>query len=260
MIFLSFDIEEFDVPCDYGVEYAPEKEGVEVSSNGTISILDLLDKEGVKATFFCTAVFAKNRPMLIKRMVNSGHEIGSHGFSHSKATLNDLAESKSCLEQISEVKVLGYRQPRMGKIKIKELKDCGFLYHSSVNPTYIPGHYFNMFSSRTPYYQEGVLTIPVSVSPLLRIPMFWLSFHNFPLKLYRWLTLRILQKDGCFNTYFHPWEFYRLNQHQEYNLPYIIRHNSGEAMTKRLESFIRFVKERGESFGVYSQYLDIMKK
>ena len=30
MIFLSFDIEEFDVPCDYGVRYTPEKEGIEV--------------------------------------------------------------------------------------------------------------------------------------------------------------------------------------------------------------------------------------
>ena len=80
MIYLSFDTEEFDVPCDYGVQYSPEKEGIEVSCYGTEKILDLLDRENVKATFFCTAVFASAKPDLIKRMVKSGHEIASHGY------------------------------------------------------------------------------------------------------------------------------------------------------------------------------------
>jgi hypothetical protein len=87
-----------------------------------------------------------------------------------------------------------------------------------------------------------------------------LTFHHFPLKLYKWLTLWILRKDGHFNTYFHPWEFYPLNQHKELQLPYLITHRSDETLIKRLESFIRFVKGKGESFGLYSQYLDFIQK
>ena len=256
MIYLSFDTEEFDVPCDYGVQYSPEKEGIEVSYYGTEKILDLLDRENVKATFFCTAVFASTKPDLIKRMVKSGHEIASHGYSHSKNVDKKLTESKAILEKITGVQIKGFRQPRMGKIEISKLREAGYLYHSSINPTFIPRHYCNLFANRTPFLDEGVLAIPVSVSPFFRIPMFWLAFHHLPLKLYKWLTLWILHNDGQFNTYFHPWEFYPLNKHEEFNLPYIIKHNSGEVLIKRLESFIRFAKKRGESFGIYSQYLD----
>lgn len=256
MIFLSFDIEEFDVPCDYGAKYSPEKDGIEVSCHGTEQILNLLEREEVKATFFCTAVFASSKPNLIQKMVKSGHEIASHGFSHSKNDDKKLGESKEILERITGVQIKGFRQPRMGKIENSKLREAGYLYHASINPTFIPGHYCNLSVNRTPHYNDGVLTIPVSVSPFFRIPMFWLSFHHFPLTLYKWLTLWILHKDGQFNTYFHPWEFYPLNQHDEYNLPYIIKRRSGEVLMKRLEEFIRFAKERGESFGVYSQYLD----
>ena len=44
MIYLSFDTEEFDVPREYGVEYATLKEGMLVSQYGIERILQILDE------------------------------------------------------------------------------------------------------------------------------------------------------------------------------------------------------------------------
>ena len=57
MILLSFDTEEFDVPKEHGVEI-PLEEQVRISTIGTNKILDCLKRNGIKATFFCTANFA----------------------------------------------------------------------------------------------------------------------------------------------------------------------------------------------------------
>jgi peptidoglycan-N-acetylmuramic acid deacetylase len=48
----------------------------------TPPILDALRDRGAKATFFITFDYARNEPGLIKRMINEGHEIANHSFSH----------------------------------------------------------------------------------------------------------------------------------------------------------------------------------
>ena len=100
---------------------------------------------------------------------------------------------------------------------------------------------------------NGIIQIPASVSPLLRIPMFWLALHNFPLWYYKRLARRILKHDGYFNTYFHPWEFYPLSEHPELKMPFIIRHNSGDKMFDRLKNVILYLKEQGAEFRTYSE-------
>lgn len=84
------------------------------------------------------------------------------------------------------------------------IEKCGYVYNSSLNPAFIPGKYMHLDVPRTPFMKGKVLQIPASVSPHLRIPMFWLSLHNFPLGYYKHLAKKILKHDGYFTTYFHP--------------------------------------------------------
>ena len=91
--------------------------------------------------------------------------------------------------------------------------------------------------------------------PLVRFPLFWLSLHNLPQRLYHWLVRRTLHHDGYFVTYFHPWEFFELNDHPEFNIPYIIRHNSGRKMQQRLDSLIKMLKEEGEEFVTFREFI-----
>ncbi|NEW08100.1 polysaccharide deacetylase [Paenibacillus sp. SYP-B3998] len=48
----------------------------------TDQVLDILEKEDVKATFFALGEEAKAYPNVVKRIVNSGHALGNHSFNH----------------------------------------------------------------------------------------------------------------------------------------------------------------------------------
>jgi len=255
-VMLSFDTEEFDVPREHGVDYDTLKEGMQVSSYGTNRILDCLKECGVKATFFCTKNFAQTAPEVIHRIINEGHEVAAHGCDHWNPQVSDVIESKQYLEKATGRKILGYRQPRMFPVDIKEQAKQGYLYNASLNPAFIPGRYMHLTTPRTYFMEEGLLQIPASVSPWFRIPMFWLSLHNFPLWLYKGLTHRILRHDGYFNTYFHPWEFYELGAHPELKMPFIIRNHAGQGMYDRLKTIIKDLQQQGCEFITYGEFAE----
>ncbi|MEI7727198.1 MAG: polysaccharide deacetylase family protein [Bacteroidota bacterium] len=47
-------------------------------------ILEILKKHEVKAAFFCIGKNIKNNELLLNQMINEGHVLGNHSFSHSK--------------------------------------------------------------------------------------------------------------------------------------------------------------------------------
>lgn len=255
MILLSFDTEEFDVPLEHHVDF-PFEDQMRVSVEGTHKILDCLERNRIKATFFCTANFAVHAPEVMERIKTEGHEIASHGYHHWTFEVGDLKKSKDKLEEITGVRMRGYRQARMMPVSENEIYKAGYEYNSSLNPTFIPGRYMNLSTPRTCFMKDNVLQIPASVTPVLRFPLFWLSYHNLPAKLYRRLVYRTLKHDGYFVTYFHPWEFYPLGEHPELKMPFIIRNNSGKGMEKRLDDFIRNFKSKGYDFVTFSEFVD----
>lgn len=280
MILLSFDTEEFDVPREHKVKFDTLKEGMEISSYGTNRILDCLKECGVHATFFCTSNFATHDPKTMQRILAEGHEVAAHGCDHWEPKPEDVANSKRILEDIIanirneegepfQTKILGYRQPRMFPVSDENIEKQGYIYNASLNPAFIPGRYMHLTTPRTYFWRKtnntekgsnGVLQIPASVSPILRIPMFWLSLHNFPLWLYKKLCLYITKHDGYFNTYFHPWEFYSLGEHPELKMPFIIRNNAGENMYNRLKEVILYMKSHGEEFETYGEFATKIKQ
>jgi len=247
MIFLSFDIEEFDNPFPCSQLLTFERQ-MEISIAGTERILDLLAGQNVVATFFCTANFAEHAPHLISRMVADGHEVASHGYYHNRFEPEHLKQSRDILEQMTGCPVTGFRMPNMGQVSVDELVNAGYSYNSSLHPTYLPGKY-NNFTKPRRIFQEGALyQIPASVSPFVRLPLFWLALHNYPLSLYKMLAQASLKKDGYLNLYFHPWEFIDLNN-AGLDLPLYVKRNSGDAMVDRLASFIASFKAKNEQFG-----------
>ena len=140
MVLLSFDIEEFDMPLEYGKTISMDDQ-IAISEHGTITILDLLKKHQVKATFFSTTVFAMAVPDLLRRIVAEGHEVASHTYYHSAFANEDLLLSKQKLEEITKTTVVGLRMPRMYPVDKSEVEKAGYLYNSSINPTFLPGRY-----------------------------------------------------------------------------------------------------------------------
>lgn len=254
MVLLSFDIEEFDMPFEYGKEISFEDQ-INISITGTNIILDLLQKHKVKATFFSTATFAINAPNEIKRIIDEGHEIASHTYFHSEFKNEDLLLSKQKLEQITNTEVVGLRMPRMYPVDNQEVSKAGYAYNTSLNPTYLPGRYNNFDKPRTYFKENNVWQIPASVSPIVRFPLFWLSFHNLPLSIYKWLCKITLKKDKYLNLYFHPWEFTDLNQKEKYGFPSYISKNSGDKMTDRLDNLLSWMNQKKYTFKIFKDLI-----
>ena len=160
---LSFDTEEFDLPREHGAEITLER-AVEVSAAGMARILDVLQQHGAKATFFCTVNFAEHAPHIMRRIIDEGHEVASHGIDHWQPEAAHVAESKRRLEELCGTTVNGYRQPRMMPVAHDEVARAGYTYNSSLHPTFIIGRYMHLNVPRTPFQQHGVLQIPVSLA------------------------------------------------------------------------------------------------
>jgi peptidoglycan/xylan/chitin deacetylase (PgdA/CDA1 family) len=216
----------------------------------------VLKEHGVKATFFCTGNFAENAPEVMQRIMDEGHEVACHGVDHWNPQPTDVFRSKEIVERVTGRTAYGYRQPRMFPVSDEDIEKAGFLYNSSLNPAFIPGRYMHLTDPRTWFKRGELIEVPASVTPWFRLPLFWLSLHNLPQWLYRGMVLRTLKHDGYFVTYFHPWEFYALKEHPEWKLPFIIRNHSGKALADRLDSLIRFLKQKQCSFSTIAAFLD----
>ena len=109
-------------------------------------ILELLDRYSASGTFFTLGWVAKKHPELIRRIVDAGHEIASHGWWHRKVTSltrdefrEDCHSSRAILEQVSGQAVRGFRAPSFSITPGLEwafdvLLETGYLYDSSLFP------------------------------------------------------------------------------------------------------------------------------
>ncbi|MDQ6844348.1 MAG: polysaccharide deacetylase family protein [Bacteroidota bacterium] len=246
-ILLTFDVEEFDLPADYGIKIT-EQEQMAVGKKGLDAINELLDDRATPCTLFTTANFALKYPSEIAAL-SLDHEIASHTFFHSSFKREDLKNSRQVLEDITSKKITGMRMPRMKKIEAGWVREAGYSYDSSVNPTWIPGRYNNYRMPRTCFMENGIMRVPASVSANFRIPLFWLAFKNLPYSYFKRLALQALRKDGHLVLYFHPWEFVDL---EHYNIPTIIKRKSGSALLAKLKKLISDLKEVGNFTTVQS--------
>lgn len=249
-ILLTFDVEEFDLPLEYGITFS-ENEQMTVGKNGLDAITEILQDTDIQCTLFTTANFALRFPEQVYRL-SQRHEIASHTFFHSSFDKKDLKNSLDALESITLKKVSGIRMPRMQKIDMDWIKEAGYKYDSSVNPTWIPGRYNNLSKPRKYYWESGILRVPVSVSANFRIPLFWLTFKNFPYSYFRRIAFQTLNKDGYLSFYFHPWEFTDLHN---YKLPKIVKEPSGPELFDKLTRLISDLKNEG-NFTTMNDFLD----
>lgn len=66
-------------------------------------ILDILDQEQVKITFFVTGRWAKEFPDLMQEIVDRGHEIGSHGYQHLDYGTLSLSQNQEQIKKADEI-------------------------------------------------------------------------------------------------------------------------------------------------------------
>ena len=92
----------------------------------TSTLLDLLKKYDIKATFFVVAKFAEKNPAIIKRMEKEGHTIGLHSLEHKNGLLNgpiytnkEFEESLKIMKSLN-VNVKSFR-PSWGHLNLETI-------------------------------------------------------------------------------------------------------------------------------------------
>src|SRR6185312_3500202 len=110
------------------------------------TILALLDDAGARATVFTLGWIAERHPRVVRRIVDGGHELASHGYAHRRATeqspelfLADIKLAKVILEDLADREVKGYRAPSFSigtanPWAFDAIRDAGYRYSSSVYP------------------------------------------------------------------------------------------------------------------------------
>ena len=187
-------------------------------------ILGLMADHGARGTFFTLGWIAARYPAVVRRIVDAGHELASHGFSHGRANeqsreqfSEDVRSAKQLLEDTAGVAVIGYRAPSfsIGLLNLwalESLAESGYTYSSSIYP--IRHDHYGMpnaprFAHR-PENANGLLEIPVTTV------RFWNRnlpaggggyFRLMPYSFSSWCLRRVNGTDGqpCV-FYFHPWE------------------------------------------------------
>ncbi len=97
-IAISFD-------CAWGVDY-------------TDKLLETMEKENVKCTFFTVEFWATAHPDYLKKISDMGHEIGTHSATHpymskldKSAVVKELTTSCQAIEKVTGKKVEVFRPP-----------------------------------------------------------------------------------------------------------------------------------------------------
>lgn len=112
----------------------------------TDKALDLLKKYNAKATFFCLGANVKENPKLFKRIIEEGHDVGNHTYSHLKGWTTKNNKYISDIEKANKHIESSLFRPPFGKISplqarmLKEKYDVimwdimSFDYDSKITP------------------------------------------------------------------------------------------------------------------------------
>lgn len=145
----DFDAEELWLANDpaYGDDPGVMALGNYGATVGVPKILELLRQEEMPATFFVPGAVAEKYPGHVEAILDAGHEIGHHGYTHVPAdpSIDGLVEDQldrglAALEHVAGVRPRGYRAPDgvSSHLGQRLLVDRGFTYDSSLKSHFAP--------------------------------------------------------------------------------------------------------------------------
>ncbi|MFC7047037.1 polysaccharide deacetylase family protein [Halobacteriaceae archaeon GCM10025711] len=198
-------------------------------------VLDLLRRYDVHATFFVVGELADEYPDLVRRIAAEGHELASHGHTHTPLFdltpdefRDELRRSAAAIRRATGVEPDGFRAPNFSVTPQTEwafpiLQSRGFRYDSSVFPVETPMYGVSGAPTfpyrvcldepfRTTTRDEEpteLVEVPVSVvGSRLRLPIAGGFYARvLPASVLEYGIERLNRQGTPANLYFHPWEF-----------------------------------------------------
>lgn len=257
-IFLTLDAEFWDSPQFFGLASACHGE---IGNGGCLAFLDLVQDLNIPCTFFVSVVFARRHPQTIHRILDEGHEVASHSYTHSRLVgltrqerLFEIGESKRYIEETFGIVVRGFRAPgnQIAPDHFQLLKECGYRYDSSVHPVLHPYQPFAVFQPKSPFLKEGILEIPIAT--LGGLPVSWVWMRNAG----SWLPRLSVTYNHWLGRepvlYVHSWDFEPLPSVP--GVPRYVTRRTGQAFLDIIDRFVKGSQAKGASFGRMDHWTD----
>ncbi len=218
---LSVDLEDWF--CAYNLRIAMDDwdaRELRVVDN-THRLLELLAKHRTHATFFVLGWIAERVPDLVREIDRCGHEIATHGYSHTLLTQMtpdafeaDLRRALAVTQPYTPSAIRGFRAPSFSVTArtlwaYDILAKVGIAYDSSVFPIqYHPD--YGIPDAPLAIYQAGsVVEVPMSLARVLgrRIPCSGGGyFRVLPYAITKFLIGQCNREGRPVIFYIHPWE------------------------------------------------------
>lgn len=189
-------------------------------------ILRMLDRHEVKSTFFVLGLLAKDKPDLVRRIHNAGHEIALHGSMHEsllkmtrEEIKKDISNSMEVISEIIDTPVYGYRAPYFSMTSdrlfvLEILTELGLVYDSSIIPSaYVRFGIPDFMPSYENYELKNgkqIVELPISTIDVFnrRIAVAGGSYLRIsPKWVFEGLCNKVKKERGNIMLYMHPYEF-----------------------------------------------------
>ncbi len=224
MKILTFDVEEWFHILDHDTikdEKSWNNLNYRLDSN-IDKVLEVLEANNQKATFFCLGWLTRNHAHIIKRLDSLGYEVATHSNSHQLVYEQkisefdrDLEKSIKSLEDIIGKKVRAYRAPGFSlKEENRWVFDILVKYGIEIDCSIFPAKRshggFHTFPHMEPVIiksNKGTLKeFPMSMDKILLKNIVYSGggyFRFFPYKFIRYF----MHRSSYSMTYFHPHDF-----------------------------------------------------
>jgi len=259
--FFVFTVDVEGMPLENGsFDYSSVIDGIPL-------LLDFFKEFNVCSTFFLTSDVAENTTDTIKEVIKHGHEIACHGFEHQLLDLNSRNEQFKNIKRATEIidenlhiSPIGFRAPvnRINEKTLRVLADLGYKYDSSVAPSSkIMNKYYFPRAPRTPYWpsmndigrrgDSPILEIPLSVLPLVKLPVGLSYIMLFGLGFYKFFLSKIDQK--IVTVFLHPYDLFALPDQTNFRV----------IEQKRVFTFLSR-KGKGKGFLILRELLEFIER
>jgi peptidoglycan/xylan/chitin deacetylase (PgdA/CDA1 family) len=185
---------------------------------GVTRILALLRKYGITGSFCIPAITAERHPYVVEEILEDGHFIGLHGYTHRRPDAlsreeeeEEMAKSIEILERLTGQKMRGYSSPagEYSPNTIEIMRKHGLEFGA------------DGFDDDVPYYMQvdgeptGLLQIPLSWT-LDDAPLYWFNLlpplyfggpYAEPSRVYELWTTEfdaIWEEGACYRLVNHP--------------------------------------------------------
>ena len=270
---ISIDVEDW-----YHLEYFKDNfkdKSQSVLKEGTNNFIKIMKDEDINATFFIVGELISSNKKLLANILNQGHEVSGHSYSHIRPLTQSLEDfkldsSKLLDELMNELDISnpGYRAPcfSLDNERLEILKELDFSYDSSKisagfhplygsiildgykkirNNVYVNKKFTEFQLPTQTFFNKN---IPISGGGYLRI---------LPWFFYKYLLKKYLKENDTYFFFIHPFELTnkKIKLPNDASMISKLRFKIGRSIAStRFKKLIRILKKEGFEFLTFSEF------